>query len=40
MTHKLTAIAGFCTWIDGKVCFDALAMRPNEILTAKATTTP
>ena len=25
-------IAGFSTWIDGKVCFDALALRLNEII--------
>jgi hypothetical protein len=27
-------IAGFSTWIDGKVCFDALALRLNEIIVA------
>ena len=25
-------IAGFSTWIDGKVCFDGLARRLNEII--------
>jgi hypothetical protein len=25
-------IAGFSTWIHGKVCFDALALRLNEII--------
>jgi hypothetical protein len=29
-------IAGFSsTWIDGKVCFDALALRLNEIIVAE-----
>jgi hypothetical protein len=27
-------IAGFSTWIDGKVCFDTLALRLNEIIGA------
>jgi hypothetical protein len=27
-------IAGFSTWIEGKVCFDALALRLNEIIVA------
>ena len=26
--------AGFSTWIDGKVCFDTLALRLNEIIVA------
>jgi len=34
MTHKLTGIAGFSTWIDGKVCFDTLALWLNEIIIA------
>jgi hypothetical protein len=25
-------IAGFSTYIDGKICFDALALRLNEII--------
>ena len=28
-------IAGFSSWIDGKVCFDDLARRLNEIIVAK-----
>jgi len=27
-------IAGFSTWIDGKVCFDGLALRLNKIIVA------
>ena len=27
-------MAGFSTWIHGKVCFDALALRLNEIIGA------
>ncbi len=27
-------MAGFGIWIDGKVCFDALALRLNEIIVA------
>jgi hypothetical protein len=30
--HSGEYIAGFSTWIDGKVCFDALALRLNEII--------
>jgi hypothetical protein len=26
--------AGFSTWIDGKVCFDALALHLNQIIVA------
>jgi len=26
--------AGFSTWIDGKVCFDALALHLNQIMVA------
>ena len=33
--HAGECIAGFSTWIDGKVCFDALALRLNEIIVAK-----
>jgi hypothetical protein len=28
-------IADFSTWIDGKVCFDALALRLNEVIVAE-----
>ena len=33
--HLGECIAGVSTWIDGKVCFDALALRLNEIIVAK-----
>jgi hypothetical protein len=29
-------IAGSSTWIHGKVCFDALALRLNEIIVANS----
>ena len=29
-------IAGFSSWIHGKVCFDALALRLNEITAANS----
>jgi len=29
-------IAGSSTWIDGKVCFDALALRLNKIILANS----
>ena len=32
--HQGEYIAGFSTSIDGKVCFDALALRLNEIIVA------
>jgi hypothetical protein len=32
--HPGEYIAGFSTWVDGKVCFDALALRLNEIIFA------
>jgi hypothetical protein len=32
--HTGEYIAGFSTWIDGKVCFDALALRLNKIIVA------
>ena len=34
--HTGEYIAGFSTWIDGKVCFDALALRLNEIIVANS----
>jgi hypothetical protein len=34
--HSGEYIAGFSTWIDGKVCFDALALRLNEIIVANS----
>jgi hypothetical protein len=30
--HSGEYIAGFSTWIHGKVCFDALALRLNQII--------
>jgi hypothetical protein len=32
--HSGEYLAGFSTWIDGKVCFDALALRLNEIIVS------
>ena len=32
-------IAGFSTWIDGKVCFDALALQLNKIIFANGNPT-
>ena len=34
--HTGEYIAGFSTWIDGKVCFDALALRLNKIIVANS----
>jgi hypothetical protein len=30
--HRGEYMAGFSTWIDGKICFDALALRLNKIV--------
>ena len=32
--HTGEYIAGSSTWIDGKVCFDTLALRLNKIIVA------
>jgi hypothetical protein len=32
--HPGEYIAGFSTWVGGKVCFDALALRLNETTVA------
>ena len=34
--HSGEYIARFSTWIDGKVCIDALALRLNEIIVANS----
>jgi hypothetical protein len=33
-SHTGEYVAGSSTWIDGKVCFDALALRLNKIIVA------
>jgi hypothetical protein len=32
--YSATLLAGFSTWIGGKVCFNALTLRLNKIIVA------